>query len=107
MDPRKMAQAMKKMGIQQVELDATEVIIKLKDKELVIPQPKVSKVKMMGQETYQIQGEAFEREKTVETEVKKEDIQAIVEQTGVSEEQAEAALKEKGDLAEAILSLQE
>ncbi len=36
MNPRKMQQAMKKMGIQQVEIPATEVIIKTPEKEIII-----------------------------------------------------------------------
>ena len=56
MNPRKMQQMMKKMGIQQQEIDAQEVIIKTKDKQLIFSQPQVSKVNMMGQDTFQIIG---------------------------------------------------
>ncbi len=48
MNPRQMQQMMRKMGIQQQEIDATEVIIKTADKEIVITEPNVSKVNMMG-----------------------------------------------------------
>jgi len=107
MNPKKMQQMMKQMGIQQTELDATEVIIKTADKELVITNPQVSKVNMMGQETYQVVGQVHVREKVSEIEISEDDVQTIVAQTGVSEEKAKAALQEKGDLAEAILSLQD
>ena len=102
-NPRDIAKAMKKMGIQQEELPATEVIIKLQDKELVISNPQVSKVNMMGQETFQITGEVSERQQSGITE---EDISAVVEQTGASpEEAAEAIKKHNGDLAAAIIEL--
>ena len=108
MNPRKMAQAMKKMGIQQVEIDAQEVVIKCSDKEIVINSPQVSKVNMMGQETYQVVGQAEERSVSSEPEINEEDVKTVVEQTGKSEEEARSAIEEaKGDLAEAILKLKE
>ncbi|MBW2997201.1 nascent polypeptide-associated complex protein [Candidatus Woesearchaeota archaeon] len=107
MNPRKMAQMMKKMGIQQTEIDATEVIIKTPDKELVITDPQVSKVNMMGQETLQIVGAIHEREIETEPDISEDDIKTVMEQANVSEEQAKAAIEEhKGDLAAAIMSLQ-
>ena len=39
MNPRKMQAMMRKMGIAQQEIDATEVIIKCPDKEIVITEP--------------------------------------------------------------------
>jgi nascent polypeptide-associated complex subunit alpha len=106
MNPKHMAQAMKKLGIKQQEIDATVVIIKTKDKELIINNPQVTKVNMMGQDTYQIIGQV--QEKQVQSfEINKEDIQTVTEQTGVSEEQATTALEQhKGDIAGAILELQ-
>ena len=107
MNSRQMRQAMKKMGINQEELDATEVIIRLPDRDLVIINPEVSKVNMMGQETYQVVGEVTERERDVAPDINEEDIDTVVEQTGVSREDAQAAILEaNGDLAEAILKLQ-
>jgi nascent polypeptide-associated complex subunit alpha len=106
MNSRKAAQMMKKMGIQQVEIPATEVIIKTPEKEIVITDPQVSKVNMMGQETFQIVGEANEREISSEPEISDEDIKTVVQQTNVSEEKAKKAISDsEGDLAKAILSL--
>ena len=108
MNPRKMQQMMKKMGIQQVEIDATEVIIKCPDREIVVTEPQVSKVNMMGQETLQIVGNIHERELTVEVEISEDDIKTVMEQANVPEDQAKTALEQaKGDIAEAILNLQE
>jgi nascent polypeptide-associated complex subunit alpha len=107
MNPRKMAQMMKRMGIQQTEIDAIEVIIRTPDKELVIPNPQVSKVNMMGQETLQITGDIQEREIETAPSISEEDIKTVMEQANVSEEEAKAAIEEnKGDLAAAIMSLQ-
>ena len=66
MNPRQMQQMMKKMGIKQDEIDATEVIIRTADKEYVIESPQVTKVNMMGQTSYQVVGEMHEREKVSE-----------------------------------------
>ena len=57
MNPRQMQKAMQKMGIQEVEVDdAEQVIIKCAERQIVIDKPQVSKVNMMGQETWQIIG---------------------------------------------------
>lgn len=100
-----MQKAMKKLGIAQQDLDAVEVVIKLKDnKELVFKNPTVSKVNMMGQESYQIVGEC--EEKTREAEISEEDVKTVIEQTGKTKEDAVSALKKnKGDLAAAIMEL--
>ena len=92
MNPRQMKQAMKRMGIQQEEIDAQEVIIRLEDKEIVISNPSVSKVNMMGQQTYQIMGEENERALDTKPEISDEDIATVAEQADVSEEKAKAAI---------------
>jgi len=108
MNSRQMKQAMKRMGIAQQDLDAQEVIIKLADKDLIIRNPEVAKVNMMGQETFQIVGEVEEIEKSQEIEITKEDIETVCDQTGVAKEIAEQAIIDaNGDLAQAIMSLQE
>lgn len=107
MNPRKMQQAMKKMGIQQQEIEATEVIIRTSEKEIVITNPQVSKVNMMGQKTYQIVGEEHEKDLDTTPDINEEDVSTVAQQTGVSEEDAKSALEEaKGDLAQAIMDIQ-
>jgi len=102
-----MAQAMKRLGIQQVEIPATEVIIRTADKELVIDNPQVSKVNMMGQETIQVIGAIREREISSVPEISEDDVKTVMDQAGVSEAEAKKAIKDNdGDLAAAILSLQ-
>lgn len=105
-NPRKMQQMMRKMGMQQTEIEANEVIIKCQDKEIVIENPQVSKVNMMGQETFQIVGNPIERELTKEPEINQDDIKTVMDQANCDEETAKKAIQEnKGDLAASIMSI--
>ena len=107
MNPREMQKAMKRMGIKQEEIDAQVVIIKTADKDLIIKNPQVSKVNMMGQESFQISGEIEEVEKEEDAKVNEDDVATVIEQTGCSREEAVEALEQcNGNLAEAILKLQ-
>jgi nascent polypeptide-associated complex subunit alpha len=107
MNPRQMKQAMKRLGIEQQELDdAIAVIIRTKSKDIIIRQPQVSRVNMMGVWTYQISGDEETRELEEDIEIPEEDINTVMEQTGSNKEEALRALKDKkGDIAEAIVSL--
>jgi len=101
-DPKLMKQAMKRMGIKQVDIDASEVIIRTPGKDIIIRNPQVAKVNMMGQETFQVSGDIVEV-----LGISEDDVKTVASQAGVSEEKARKALEEaKGDLAEAILKLQ-
>ncbi|VVB77746.1 Nascent polypeptide-associated complex protein [uncultured archaeon] len=105
-DPKKMQAMMKQMGIAQEEIDALRVIIECEDKDIIIENPSVMKVKMQGQENFQISGDIKEVDKSESEDTTKEDIKTIIEKTGCSEEKAKEALEASdGDLAEAILSL--
>ena len=110
MNPKQMKQAMKQLGIQQEDLDATEVIIRLTDKELVITNPSVQKIRMQGQENFQISGEIEERALggAATPEITDEDVETVMAQTNCSREEAEKAIQDcDGDLAEAVLKLSE
>ena len=97
---------LRKMSVQQVDIDAVAVIIRKPDKECVFDNPQVSKVNMMGQETYQIVGRPRVVEIDTTPEISEDDIKTIMEQTDVSEDKArEVLLQTKGDIAEAILEL--
>ncbi len=101
LNPRQLEQAMKKLGVKQLKIDAYEVVIKTKDKNIIVRNPDVVKINMMGQESLQITGEITE-----EANLSEEDILTVAEQAGVSKEEAREALeKNKGDLAGAILAL--
>jgi nascent polypeptide-associated complex subunit alpha len=104
MDPRMMKQAMKRMGIKQEEIDAQQVIIRCSDKEIVIDNPQVSKINMMGADSFQIAGEVTER--SIGIDVNEDDITTVMEQANVSHDDARKAIEEAdGDLAKAILGL--
>ena len=104
MNPRQMQSAMKKMGIKQEDIDATEVIIKTADREFYFEKPSVAKVNMMGQNTWQIAGDYEER--AIKAEIEDEDVNTVMEQADCSAEVArEAISRNNGDLAAAILEL--
>ena len=112
MNPKQMKQMerqMKKMGMDMKDLPGVkEVIIRFEDKELIIPNADVNVMNIMGQETYQITGNAVEVELGGEIEIPEEDIEMVANQAKVSKADAEEALiATNGDLAEAILKLNE
>lgn len=100
LNPKQMEKAMRRMGMQMEQIDAEKVIIKTSDKDIVISNPSVSKINMMGQEVFQITGNTEEGEKFSE-----EDVQMVADQAGVSVEEAKRVLDETNDIAEAILRL--
>ncbi len=102
LDPKKMQAVMKQMGIAQEEIDSSRVIIEKTDgNKIIIESPSVTKIKMQGQESFQIAGDVSEQEAGIS----EEDIKTIIEKTGVSEKKARETLEKTGDLAEAILGL--
>ena len=93
------------MGMSQEEIEADRVVIEQGDKNLIIENPQVSRVKMKGQETFQIVGTVVEEEKESFSE---EDVKMVVEKTGASEDDVKVFLKENdGDIAKAILELKQ
>ena len=107
MNSRQMKQAMKKMGVEQEQLEAQQVIIRLADRDLVINNPDVAKVNMMGQETFQVTGgEMTEQSRETTPGIEDEDVSTVSEQTGVDEDRARQALEDAGgDIAPAIMTL--
>jgi nascent polypeptide-associated complex subunit alpha len=125
MSPKQIERMMKKMGIEQKDLDGVkEVIIRFSEKEWVISNPQVTMVKQANSETFQVAGTKTERElsgkqpanavlgaaekvtpdKSIEIPI--EDAALVAGQTGVDIETAKKALIETdGDLAAAILKL--
>lgn len=102
-NPKQIEKAMKKMGVKQEEIDALQVIIKTEDKELIINNPHVLKINMMGQESLQITGDIEERDSKKYTE---EDVKTVMEKANCKEEEARESLeKNEGDIAAAILEL--
>ena len=102
LNPKQLEQAMKKLGVKQEKIEAYEVVIKTKEKSLIIRNPDVVKVNMMGQESLQITGSIEE-----EGNITEDDVNTVAEQAGVSKEKARKALeRNQGDLAKTILELQ-
>jgi len=114
MNPKKLSQQMKQMGISIEEIsDVEEVVIKTADAELVFEDAVVTVMDAPGSKMYQITGTPIKRPKT-ESELEpvvslsQEDVEIVMEKAGCSETEAKAALTEtKGDLAEAIFRLSE
>ena len=104
LNPKKMQAVMKQMGISQEEIDSSRVIIERDDEpNLVILNPSITKVKMQGQETFQIAGEVTEENEEVG--ISDEDVKTVMEKTGKSEEEVRESLEKTKDLAESILEL--
>lgn len=102
-DQKKMQAMMKQLGIAQEEIDADRVIIEGTSKKIIIENPSIMKIKMQGQESFQISGDIREEENE---EDRKEDIKTVMEKANCSEKEARKALENSnGDLTVAILSL--
>jgi len=97
-----MQAVMKQFGMNQEEIDASRVIIEKSDNsKIIIQNPSVTKIKIQNQESFQITGDVEEQTGSFS----ENDIEVIMQKTNCAREEAEEALKETGDLAEAILKL--
>ena len=96
---------MKQMGIAQEEIDATKVIIEKENSQIVIENPSITKIKIQGQESFQISGDVKEEPLIQELQISEQDIKTVMEKTNCSEEQARKTLEKTKDLAETILEL--
>ena len=120
MNPRKMKQMMKQMGIDVEELDAERVVIETADGDLVFDGAQVTKMDAQGQETYQIVGSpeevadagagaptAVEDADDAADRIPDEDVALVAERAGVPQTTAREALEDAdGDLAAAIAALE-
>ncbi len=102
-NPRQMEKLARQMGMQIDNIEAEKVIIVTKDNKIIIDNPQVAKVKMMGQETFQVSGGEITEES--KEKFSNDDVKMIMEQTGALEEEACAVLRETQDIAEAIVKL--
>ena len=100
LNPKKMQQVMKQMGMGQEEIEASKVIIEKPNGKTIIANPSVVKITMQGQDSFQISGE-------VEEESSQEDVETVMEKTNCTEKQARETLEQTNDLAETILKLSE
>ncbi|MDQ2049918.1 nascent polypeptide-associated complex protein [Natronolimnohabitans sp. A-GB9] len=119
LDPRKMEQMMKQMGIDVEDVDAEEVIIRTEEYDLVFDDAEVTKMDARGQETYQVigspeqveagtaGGDAGGADEDAGSAIPDEDVELVATRAGVSEDEARAALEDvDGDLAAAVEALE-
>ncbi|MFC7155463.1 nascent polypeptide-associated complex protein [Halomarina halobia] len=126
LNPRKMKQMMKQMGIEVTEIDAEEVVIRTAEEDLVFTDAEVQRMDAQGQATYQIVGEPESRPRAEggadvggETgtdadaaadeapDIPDADVEIVTQRTGASEKEAREALAaEGGDLAAAVSRLE-
>ena len=107
MDNRQTRRMLEKMGMNMEELpNVEEVIIKTKERDLIIKEPQVSQIKSKAMNMFQIIGNDTEEIEKEIPSYKEEDILLVSQQANVSPEEAQRALEEtNGDLAQAILKL--
>ena len=131
LDPRKMQQMMKQMGIDVTEIDAEEVIIRTPEEDLVFESADVQRMDAQGQQTYQIVGEPDSRPRgegdaaaesgadagssvddggddaSGSGDIPDTDVEIVAQRTGASEDEARSALADAGgDLAAAVEKLE-
>jgi len=95
---------LKKLMKDVEDIPAERVIIE-GPKKFVIENPKVMRMNVMGQDTFQIMGEAKEVTESEEI-FTEDDLKLVMEQTGCSEEDAKKSLiVNKGDIAKTIIDL--
>ena len=128
MDSKQMAKLMQQMGISSEEIDASRVVIEKTDgKRLIVDAPSVTLIDAKGQKSFQISGDVREEEAGAggasgdasggargagaeggKPVCEESDADVVALQAKVSKEEAEAALMESGgDIAEAIIALEE
>jgi nascent polypeptide-associated complex subunit alpha len=123
LDPRKMEQMMEQMGIDLVDIDAEEVVIRTPDEELVFTDADVQRMDAQGQQTYQVVGDPEPRDRAAggstasdegaedtpdsDDEIPQTDVEIVAQRTDSSEADARDALEaEDGDLAGAVARLE-
>ena len=98
-----MQQMMKQMGVDMDEINADKVEIHIGDKKMVFNDPEVKKMDAQGNEMFHLMGNYKQEEK--ETGPADEDIELVMEKTDCSREEAEEALTDAEDVAEAVMEL--
>jgi len=119
LNPRDLKRMFKRMGVKaEIEdlSDATEIIILHSDgRKSILESPQATLIKLGGSGQVMLSATGFLRvEQPVEeageeeVQVSEEDVQLVAQQTGVTPEEARQALIEaKGDLAEAIMNIEQ
>jgi len=98
-----MQQMMKQMGVDMEEINADKVEVHIGDKKMVFRNPNLNKMNLPQGEMFQLQGNY--KEEKMETGPEEEDIELVMEKTDASREDAEKALENSEDVAEAVMEL--
>jgi nascent polypeptide-associated complex subunit alpha len=104
-NPKKMKQMMKQLGMQVEQIDDVQKIVITTPKgSYIFDSAEVSAMTMQGQTTFQVIGTPrFEESAPV---IPEDDVKMVAEQAGVSLDKArDALIRSRGDIADAILSL--
>jgi len=111
LNPRKMKKMMEQMGIELEELEVEDVVMTLVGGEkLIFKEVEVTKMEARGQKTYQVIGdpemEGSDQTADGGTKISKEDIEMVMQKSGVDEETARESIEAtEGYLAAAIYRL--
>ena len=101
MDPKKMQQMMKQVGMKMDNVPASQVIIKTDAGDIIVEEPQVVKTTMQGQIVFQVSGNVKEKS------FSDEDVKLVMDQSGIADKElASKALQEaNGDVVKAIMKL--
>ena len=107
LDNRQSRRMLEKMGLNLEEMpEVSEVVIKTKEKDIIIKSPQVSKLKSKGIDMYQIMGNDIEEVIKEDSKISEEDVLLVSQQANVSLEIAKNALEESnGDLALSLIHI--
>ena len=106
-DPRTLKNMMAKMGIKSSEINASEVIIKCPDKDIIVSEPQILQIDAQGAISFQMSGSISENQKEIKMDVSEDDIKMVMEKSGTDDyiKAKEALESANGDIAEAIMEL--
>ncbi len=103
MNKRQLDELMKRVQMETENIRAKRVVIETPGKNIIITDPEVLKVNLMGKDVFQISGNVTE-----ETPVNEEDVKLVMEQTGRSRDDVVKKLRElNNDIARAIVELKQ
>ena len=103
MNRRQLDRIIKQMQMNTITVRAMRVVIETPGKNIIITDPDVTEVDLMGKRVFQISGNVTE-----EVPVNEEDVKMVMEQTGKSREDVVRKLRElNNDIARAIVELKE
>ena len=110
-NPKQMAAMMRQMGIKTTEIDAEKVVVfKADGSQLVVSPASVQLIEMQGTKQLQVAGSFSDGEssgKSNDESTADDDAKMVAQQASVSLEKAKEALaKSNGDIAEAIMLLE-